>query len=237
VAVYFASDMHLRLDYPERSERLARWVDGLEPVDELYLAGDVCDFWFASRESQGDPYAFSGLRALANFRARGGRLTILPGNHDIWLGPFYERVLGATFVSEPLTVVSHGLRIHVVHGHRTGGRAPWKFVMESLAFYQAFGRLPAAVARRLDRRLESSNDVHRERDERRVLPRFRRYAAEVGPNADIIVFGHIHTPRDEALSSQRLIILGGWHGGASYLKVDDQGARLVVERASIPVAI
>jgi UDP-2,3-diacylglucosamine hydrolase len=237
VAVYFASDMHLRLDRPERSGRLARWVDGLDPVDELYLVGDVCDFWFATRQRRGDPLACPGLRALAGFRARGGMLTILPGNHDHWLGRFYETVLGARFVSEPLLVEAHNLRIQLNHGHRTGGRAPWKFVMESLSFFQAFERLPAAVANRLDRMLETSNDLHRERDERRVMPRFRRHAEEVGQDADIVVFGHIHTPLDDARTSPRLVILGGWHTRTSYLKIDDQGARLIVAHDSIPVAI
>ena len=237
MAVYFASDMHLRLDRPDRSDRLARWVDGLDPLDELYLVGDVCDFWFATRERRGDPFACPGLRALAGFRARGGMLTILPGNHDQWLGSFYETILGARFVSEPFLVAAHGLRIQLIHGHRTGGRAPWKFVMESLAFFRAFERLPAAVANRLDRTLETSNDLHRERDERRVMPRFLRHAEEVGQDADIVVFGHVHTPFDDARSSPRLIVLGGWQTAASYLKVDDQGARLIEARDPIPVAI
>ena len=61
--VYFASDMHLRHDRPDRAQRLARWVDGLSPDDALYLVGDVCDFWLASRERPVDPSACEGLRA------------------------------------------------------------------------------------------------------------------------------------------------------------------------------
>ena len=47
LAAYFASDVHLRLDRPERGRRFARFVGGLEPgVDTLTIVGDLCDFWY-----------------------------------------------------------------------------------------------------------------------------------------------------------------------------------------------
>jgi UDP-2,3-diacylglucosamine hydrolase len=229
VPVYFASDMHLRIDRPERARRLARWVDGLAPDDALYLVGDVCDFWQASRQTDADRSACEGLRALARFRSRGGALTVLTGNHDRWLGPYYESVLGARLVPEPQTVEAHGLRVFLNHGHRAGGRQPWKAGMESRAFLTAFGLLPEAVARGLERTLDSTNDRSRAEDEARLYGHFRDYLARVRPRADLAVFGHVHTPLDDPGTTPRMIVLGGWHGGASYLRVDGRGARLVVE--------
>lgn len=234
---YFASDMHLRLDRPERADRLARWVDGLDPGDALYLVGDVCDFWFAARQLPGDPLACLGLRALAGFRSRGGALTILPGNHDHWLGPVYEEVLGASFVQGPLVVEAHGTRLSLSHGHRAGGRRPWKAGMESRAFLNAFRRLPASVADRLDAKLERSNERGRVADEARYVEIFRRCLVAVDPTADIAVFGHVHTPRDDPSTQPRMVILGGWHTGTSYLRVDAQGATLVVEPATTPARL
>jgi UDP-2,3-diacylglucosamine hydrolase len=237
VAVFFASDMHLRLDRPDRGDRLARWVEGLNTTDVLYLVGDVCDFWFASRQRKFDPRACPGLAALADFSARGGSLSIMPGNHDQSLGPFYQDVLGARFVAEPLDVAAFGLRIHLVHGHRTGGRPPWKAGMESRAFLTFFEHLPSTVADRLDAILGQTNDRRRIRDENKLIPLFRRYQAHVGSAADIVVFGHVHTPLDDVETKPRLVILGGWHTRTSYLRVDDQGARLVVEHDPSPVTI
>jgi UDP-2,3-diacylglucosamine hydrolase len=228
LAVYFASDMHLRLDHPDRGHRLALWVETLSPDDSLYLVGDVCDFWFASRQRQSGLRDCDGLKALAAFRARGGMLTVLPGNHDRWLGPFYEKELGARFVHEPWVVDVHGLRIHLVHGHRTGGRQAWKAGMESRAFLKAFENLPSAVADRLDKILEQSNDAGRLRDEQRLLPLFRRYVSRLPGTADIVVFGHVHTPLDDRTTRLRMIVLGGWHHRSSYLRVDEHGAELVV---------
>jgi UDP-2,3-diacylglucosamine hydrolase len=49
--IYFASDMHL--GFPRREESLprekkvVRWLDSIiDDADELYLLGDVFDFWF-----------------------------------------------------------------------------------------------------------------------------------------------------------------------------------------------
>lgn len=232
VPVYFASDMHLRLDRPDRARRLARWVRGLESDDALFLVGDVCDFWFASRQRHATPTACEGLKALAEFRARGGALTVLPGNHDQWLGPFYRRVLGARFVEGPQIVEAYGVRLSLNHGHRVGGRPSWKAGLESRAFLAAFERLPGPVARRLDRVLDRSNDQGRAADEARHLAVFRRHLDAERPPADIAVFGHVHTPNDETVGGLRMVVLGGWQHQASYLKVDESGAALVVEPAT-----
>ncbi len=236
MATYFASDVHLRLDRPERGRRFARWIDGLAPDDSLTIVGDLCDFWYAARQVNRDPMECAGLRALASYRDRGGSLTILPGNHDLWLGRFYERTLGARFVAEPWDVSVHGLRIRLVHGHLLGARRLWKKLMESRAFLHAFERCPGPLARTLDHLLDHSNEKNREWDDRRHLAVFRKYAEQQGPAFDIVALGHIHRPVDEAGSQPRLIVLGGWHYQASYLKIDPSGASLVIEPDPVAVA-
>jgi UDP-2,3-diacylglucosamine hydrolase len=229
VAAYFASDVHLRLDRPDRALRFARFVDRLGPDDPLVLAGDLCDFWFASRQRPAGFGDCPGLRALAAFRERGGRLTIMAGNHDLWLGPFYERALGVGLTPEPLEVEAHGLRVHLVHGHRLGARPLWKAGMESRAFLETFARLPGPLARRLGAVLDRTNVRGRADDERRHLAVFRDYAGRLAASADLAVFGHIHTAQDDPASRPRLVVLGGWHEQSSYLKIDAEGPRLIVE--------
>ena len=69
---YFLSDVHLRLDQPDRGRRLALLVDRLRAGDSLTIVGDLCDFWYAARQFDADPMACAGLRSLASFRDRGG---------------------------------------------------------------------------------------------------------------------------------------------------------------------
>ncbi len=225
---YFASDVHLRIDRPERGRRFARWVDGLSPDDTLVLVGDLCDFWLASRQLGTALRACPGLQALAAFRSRGGGVTILPGNHDAWLGPFYERVLGADFVEGSLDVEAHGLRVHLVHGHLLRAGRRWKAWMESRAFQDAFYHVPSPIAYGLDRLLERNNERNRAEADRRHLSLYREYASALAGTADIVVLGHVHAPVDDATARPRMIVLGGWQCRSSFLRVDDSGATLIV---------
>ena len=223
----FLSDVHPRLDRPDRGRRLAEVVAGLGPEDTLTVAGDLCDFWFASRQRRRAD-ACEGLAALASYRRRGGDLTLMAGNHDRWLGPLYERVVGVGLVEEPRLVDSHGLRLSLVHGHRLGGRPAWKGAMESRAFLHVFGLAPRAAADRLDAALETSNDRTIGESEARHWANYRSYAEGLQGRADIAVFGHIHNPRDERDGPLRLVVLGGWQRRTSYLRVDERGASLHV---------
>ncbi len=238
MAVYFLSDVHLRLDRPERGRRLARLVEPLGRADRIIVVGDLCDFWFASRQSREGVSECNGLRSLAAFRSRGGELTLLPGNHDNWLGPFYENALGVGFdPCETLDLDMGGLRIRALHGHLVGARSPWKGWMEGRAFLRIFSALPDAIAGLLSRVLDSVNEVKRDAINRKHLVVYRRHADAHRAEADLMVFGHIHMLHDDREGSPGLVVLGGWHERSSYLKVDCGEAILtVVEDDEWPVS-
>jgi UDP-2,3-diacylglucosamine hydrolase len=230
VAVYLASDVHLRLDCPERGRRFARFLAGLDPEqDTLAIVGDLCDFWFVARQRRNDPLVCTGLSTLADFRSRGGGVTILLGNHDGALGPFYQATLGLDLRDEPLDLMVYGLRVRLVHGHRLGLTRRWKSLMESTTFLRAFHAIPGFLAVPLDHLLHWTNVRNRGRVEGRYYAVFRRYAASCRDVADLVVVGHVHTPLDDSGLSPRLVVLGGWHNQASYLKIDASGASLVIE--------
>ena len=225
---YFVSDTHLCLDQPQRGERLARLANQLRASDRLTVGGDLCDFWFASREMNRNAMQCAGLRALAEFRERGGQLTIIVGNHDASLGGFYEHRLGARVVAEPLDLVCYGQRVRLVHGHLLGSKSWWKSVLEWRVFLTAFSRLPSPIARRFQNLLEHSNQGNLEANHRIRRKLFRQYAQERIDRFDLFVFGHVHQPVDESLGSARLIILGDWVKTGSYLAIDESGVSFVV---------
>ncbi|WZO97175.1 metallophosphoesterase [Isosphaeraceae bacterium EP7] len=224
---FFISDVHLRLDRPERGRRLARFLEGVAPGDDLTIVGDLCDFWFAARQRLGDITKCEGLLALIRRRDAGGRTTVLLGNHDTWLGSFYRETFDAEVVDEPLDVVSHGLRIRMVHGHLLGARSAWKGAMESRAFLHGFGLLPSLVADRLALKLKRSNARLLEKTDARHRVIYRQYADSVAGEIDLLVVGHIHVQWDDPGPSPRLVVLGGWHSATNYLRVNGSGAHLV----------
>jgi UDP-2,3-diacylglucosamine hydrolase len=230
VAHYFLSDIHLRPDRPDRDQRLRTWLAQRSASDSLIIVGDLCDFWMGSRAGHGEAKLLDSqsLRMLSDFRAKGGDLAIMAGNHDLWLCPFYERSLGARIIAEPFDMTASGVRLRLVHGHLLGARRAWKSLMETQFFFEAFGRLPDPVARKLDQSLARKNEVGLLDDEERHLAVYREYAASCAGLADIVVIGHVHRPVDEQIGTTRLVVLGGWQRGLSYLKIDAANATFVV---------
>ncbi|MDB5353252.1 MAG: hypothetical protein JWN86_4499 [Planctomycetota bacterium] len=228
MALYFLSDVHLRLDRPERARRLSRFVASLGESDQLVVVGDLCDFWFASRERRGWARRCEGLLSLSSFRSRGGVLTLLPGNHDGWLGPFFESVLGTGFAGDAIDLTVGGVRYRATHGHRLGARSPWKGAMESRTFLHSFAALPGPLANVLDGLLDSTNKITRDAIQTKHLAILRRRADRIADQTDCCVFGHIHVTHDDREGTPRMVLLGGWHDRSSYLRVDDHSAQLVV---------
>lgn len=229
MAHYFASDVHLRFDHPERDRRFTAFLSRLNRDDGLWIGGDLCDFSMGARHSAAELMKCESLQTLAQFRRDGGQLAIMAGNHDIWLAPFYTGELGACVIAEPYDLASYGLRIRVVHGHLLGARRPWKAWMESRAFFDAFARLPRPIADQLDRALSWRNERDLDADEERHLRVFRDYAAKCRGSVDLLVIGHVHRPVDDPGLSPRLIVLGGWQHRTSYLRVDASGAQFRIE--------
>lgn len=227
MAAYFLSDVHLRYDHPERADRLARFVATLDPAsDDLTVVGDLCDFWFASRQvGEGDPLRrCAGLAGLADFRRRGGALTILAGNHDAWLGRFYEEQLGARFLPDAEDREVAGQRLRIAHGHRLKAATPWKTVLNSRAFLAGFRRLPGPVARACNAQLDLTNRRNQERFDRRGVAAYRAHVAALPPGPDLVILGHVHLPVDDRDASPRLVILGGWQTQTCFLRIDPDGS-------------
>ena len=226
MADYFLSDVHIRLDRPGRGERLARLVRRLTPEDRLFVVGDLCDFWFASRQTRFDISRDAGLHALRDFRDRGGEAFALVGNHDSWLGPFYEERLGLQVLPDPSEMISHGLRLRLAHGHLVKrATAWWKDAMEGRAFLKAFGMLPNPIAGGLERLLEVANDRKRAESEARLLEAYREMVGSSPGRWDLALFGHVHQRIDEVHDSTRMIVLGDWFTASPHLRIDEDGPR------------
>lgn len=230
MAIYFVSDIHLRIDRPERDRRFADWVGRLRPgEDQLVVAGDLCDFWFASRQLRGRERPCPGLAALASFTRQGGDLTILPGNHDAWLGRYYEDALGARFLDEGrLECVSGHQRILAMHGHQFGARTFWKHAMESRAFLAGFHGLPSGLATRLEHLLDHSNETHQNVRDQEYLALYRRKVDELAGRYDLVVLGHVHQALDDHEGRPRLVVLGDWKRRASFLRAVEDDITFVV---------
>ena len=189
----------------------------LDSSDRVVIVGDLCDFWFASRQTSVASGPCEGLRSLKAFRDRGGSLILLPGNHDTWLGPYYESNIGVGYRGKSFEETIHGLRFFAVHGHESGAQSAWKAWMKGRIFFQVFSAVPAVMANTLGRMLDVANSVRREKIDHKHVATYREQANSLSESVDICIFGHIHLTHDDVSRNPRLFILGGWHHRSSYI--------------------
>ena len=93
--IYFASDFHLGIDVKytskERELQLVRWFDQIKSdAEELYLVGDLFDFWFEYQHAVPKGYV-RFLGKLAELRDAGVKVYIFTGNHDMWIFDYFEK--------------------------------------------------------------------------------------------------------------------------------------------------
>lgn len=235
MAFYFVSDVHLQLEATRRAEKFARFVDALTAADRLVIGGDLCDYWFSARQQSADPTACRGLSALIEFRRRGGELMMIAGNHDANLSAYFRRWLQTDFVEEPLVVECFDYRVHLVHGHLAGPRSRFKAAIGGELFHAVFSRTPSWIASSLNKMRQRVNEETYVERCQEFLRAYRDYVRQQLSTLDesftgkpLFVFGHVHEVVDEPVESARLVVLGDWEECPSYLRIDADGAELVV---------
>lgn len=123
--IYFAGDVHLLPEpapHPGREVFLG-FLSGLlrEEPGEIWITGDLFDFWFEYRTVAPSGYD-RVLSALAALGRAGWRTVFLPGNHDWWVGRHFERSTGFRVDRSPYVETEcFGIRTAVAHGDGLGG--------------------------------------------------------------------------------------------------------------------
>ena len=131
--IYFASDFHLGApDHDsslERERKIVRWLKSIEnDCRELFLLGDLFDFWFEYREAV--PKGFVRLLGkLGEMSDSGIPIHFFGGNHDIWTYGYFEKELGIKVYKKPLVVELQGKKCYLAHGDGLGpGDWDYKFL-------------------------------------------------------------------------------------------------------------
>lgn len=229
---YFISDLHLGASYiadkREHERRVVRFLDSIaSDATELYLVGDILDYWFEYRTVVPRGYTrFFG--ALARLADAGVKITWYIGNHDIWLFDYLRSEIGLRVVDGYETRAILGRRFLISHGDGLG-KLPLGFRLIRATFRSPIcQRLYAAIHPRWTIPFAHGWSSH-SRDFDNYTPRFlgeeepliaycRDYLATHPGEVDYFVFGHRHVLVDYPLGigKSRMIILGDWIKQFSY---------------------
>lgn len=233
--IYFASDFHLgapnHAESRKREERILRWLNFIEPTcSELFLMGDIFDFWFEYRTVV--PKGFIRLQGkLAAMTDSGVKVYFFKGNHDMWVNDYFSQEMGIEIVSDELIMERAGKRFFLHHGDGLGpGDSTYKLlrkVFRSPVCQWLFSLVPPRIGMGIANWWSGRSKAARSN----AVAAFEHvdqewlaiYAREVLRKAhfDYFVFGHRHLPLDINLGDKtRYVNLGEWMNFNSYAVFD-----------------
>lgn len=228
--IYFASDFHLG-SYPaekslSREREIVRWLDHIKhDATELYLMGDVFDFWFEYQTVVPKGY-IRFLGKLAELADMGIKLTFFKGNHDMWMFGYLKKELGATIIDNELIIERDNNSFYLHHGDGLGdGDVKYKLlkkIFRSKSCQWLFARLHPnlgiGIAQRWSRSSRAANDTDEIflGEDKEWLINYAK-ELEVSQHFDFYIFGHRHLPYDIPLSNNsRVLNLGEWFKNQTY---------------------
>lgn len=241
---YFISDLHLGAGYIKDQRgaemRVVRFLDSIrDKADELYMLGDVLDYWFEYRTVVPRGYVrFFG--ALASLADAGVKIYWFIGNHDIWLFDYLRDEIGVTVIDGVQIKDIRGKKFFLNHGDGVGRIKPGFRFIRSIFRNRLLQKLYSGIHPRWTIPLAHLWSTHN-RHFMDYEPQFKGMDAEplalfakeyyrnVDSSINYFVFGHVHVVVDEPLSPTcRFVILGDWIRNFTYAVFD--GYTLKIEK-------
>lgn len=131
--IYFCSDNHLGSPNKnlslEREKIFITWLDQIKTdAQAIFFLGDLFDFWFEYKKVV--PKGFTRLFGkLAELSDSGIDLFFFVGNHDCWIGNYFEDELGINVFHKKVDLNIDNYNILIGHGDGLGpGDNKYKFL-------------------------------------------------------------------------------------------------------------
>ena len=229
--IYFASDFHLGVpDYESslvREKQVVKWLDEIKSdAEEIYLLGDVFDFWFEYKTVVPRGYVRL-LGKIAELTDKGIIVHYFTGNHDMWTFDYLSKELNVKVYREPIEKEYNGKIFYIGHGDGLGpGDHGYKFikkVFSSKISQWMFARLhPNAgigIAEYFSKKSRVATGVSDEKflgeEKEWLIIHSKEILAK--KHFDYLIFGHRHLPLDLPINGKsRYINLGDWIRYFSY---------------------
>lgn len=232
--VYFASDFHLKSETEhskDREQHILNWLESIsDHAAELYLVGDVFDFWFDYKKVI--PRGYTGiLSALYALRKKNIPVHFFTGNHDLWMFDYFTKELDIPIYKNPIIREIQGKKLFIGHGDGLGpGDHGYKLVKKLFTnplAQRMFRWLHPDVGIGLANYFSSKSREAQDAVQQFLGPEKEwliQFAESHLPenDCDYYIFGHRHLPIDYLLSNKksRYINLGDWISFRSYASME-----------------
>ena len=239
--IFFASDFHLGLKAGtppiEREKKVVAWLNDIAPqAKEIYLLGDVFDFWWEYKLVV--PRGFTRfLGTVSSITDSGIRVHFFTGNHDMWIRDYLSKECGMKLHTDPLTTTFNGKKFHLAHGEGLGSQNTGLKVLLKIFHNKPLRVLYSALHPllgvgfghrwSLSSRLGKGISIDFMGEEKEDLI---KYAGNIckKEKIDYFIFGHRHLAITHKMKNgAKIIFLGDWIKSSSYAEWD--GNELVLK--------
>lgn len=239
-SIYFLSDFHLGVPTYEASRaREAEVVAFLESIrpncKELFLMGDIFDFWFEYRKVV--PKGFVRLLGkLAQMSDEGIKIWFFKGNHDMWVFDYLTQEIGVEIISDEMEMQRNGKSFYLHHGDGLGpGDFKYKYLrkvfrspLAQWLFARIHPNLGMSIANawsRNSRAVKAGKESFLGAEQEWLA----QYAKDLlkHKHYDYFVFGHRHLALEIPLTADSTYVnTGDWLHAKSYAVFDGETLKL-----------
>jgi UDP-2,3-diacylglucosamine hydrolase len=235
MALYIFSDVHLGSGSDELEALKVRRIGELFELvrndgDRLIILGDLFDFWFEYKHAIPKEHTDT-LFMLRDLVKHGIAVDYVSGNHDFWMGDYFEKNIGVHLHQDKLDLEYAGFRLHLLHGDGLA-RADHAYrllkrILRNRFNFWLYRKLPPDWAIPFAKAVSRRSRGYNSRRDHTFLPEYEKYAARrLSEGYDIVVIGHLHVPVFKSLDGGTYINTGDFIHHFSYARVDEQGATL-----------
>jgi len=228
---YFISDVHLGELPPDREKkRVNHFINFLisleENADRIFFVGDLFDFWFEYKYAIPKKH-FRILNQLARLRAKNIEIHYLPGNHDFWLGEFFQKELGIFTYDNEWTGQLNGKRFYIYHGDGVAKKDVGYRILKRILrnkFNQKifryihpdwgipFARFVSGSSRQYTNQIKLNDQGDY------ILFAQKKFSEQY----DYVIMGHRHKPFMYEENKKKYVNLGDWLENYSYAVFDEK---------------
>jgi UDP-2,3-diacylglucosamine hydrolase len=234
---FFFSDAHLgtRKSKSER-ERQNKVLEFLDHVasegKELFIVGDLFDFWFEYRSVIPRGYSHI-LTALIRLRTIGIEIHYIAGNHDFWMRDFLTTELDIPIHFDFLDYFLNGKRFFIQHGDGISKKDVGYRMLKKI-FRNKFNiflysllhpdiGIPLAKAISSISRQHSGHKENPPEDSDYLDTATKRFSE----GYDCVILGHLHQPYIKKMGGKTYVNLGDWITHFTYAVFDGEELQLL----------
>ncbi len=235
MALYVFSDAHLGSGTArEESRKRDKTAELFELVksdgDRLVILGDLFDFWFEYKHAvPKDQHEV--LFMLTDLRKHGIQIDYVSGNHDFWMGDFFEKQLDITLHRDSFEFHYENRKLFLIHGDGLAkadrGYRLLKRILRNPVNIWLYRKLPPDWAIPLARKVSGSSRQFTSQRDHTFAADYEAFAQKkLQSGYDLVVIGHLHIPVLTQLGSGTYINTGDFITHFSYMKMSDGTASL-----------